>query len=61
MVEKVKQFLREVAVELRKVSWPTRKETVNLTVAVIILMLLLGVFLAVVDTGLAKLVALVIG
>ncbi len=60
MFEKVKRFLSEVAVELRKVSWPTRKETVNSTVVVIILIIILGAYLGVIDGILARIVSLII-
>ncbi len=61
MFEKIKAFLKDAAVELRKVSWPTRQETVNSTVVVIVLILLLGVFLAIIDGALAKIMGIIIG
>ncbi len=61
MFEKIKAFLKDAAVELRKVSWPTRQETVNSTVVVIALILLLGVFLAIIDGALAKIMGIIIG
>lgn len=61
MFEKVKKFLNEVAIELKKVSWPTRKETINSTFVVIVLMFILAAFLAVVDGLLAKFVRVIIG
>ncbi|MGD9971626.1 MAG: preprotein translocase subunit SecE [Desulfatirhabdiaceae bacterium] len=50
------QFLREVKVELKKVAWPTRKQTAGSTVAVIILVMLISLFLGVVDVGLSSLI-----
>lgn len=35
-VESVRQFWREVAREMRQVSWPTRTEVVNTTIVVVI-------------------------
>ncbi len=61
MFEKIKAFLKDAAVELRKVSWPTRRETVNSTVVVIALILMLGVFLAIIDGALAKIMGIIIG
>lgn len=60
MFEKVKRFLSEVAVELKKVSWPSRKETANMTGVVIVLIFILGAFLALVDGLLAKIIGLII-
>lgn len=54
-LEKAVQFLREVKVELRKVTWPSRKQTVGSTVVVIVLVMILALFLGVVDVGLSKL------
>ncbi len=61
MWDKAKKFFSEVATELKKVSWPSRKETVNLTMVVILLMMILGIFLAVVDGILAKIVSKILG
>jgi preprotein translocase subunit SecE len=54
------QFLREVRVELRKVTWPSRKQTIGSTVVVIILVLLISAFLGIVDMGLQGLINVVI-
>jgi preprotein translocase subunit SecE len=42
--------------ELRKVTWPDRRETVGTTGVVLILVILLSIFLGLVDFGLARLV-----
>jgi len=42
-------FIRDVRSELRKVAWPTRHETLNLTIVVIALSVVVGVFLGGVD------------
>lgn len=49
------QFLREVKIELKKVTWPTRKQTLGSTVVVIVLVLLISIFLGLVDMGLSGL------
>jgi preprotein translocase subunit SecE len=54
------QFLREVRVELRKVTWPSRKQTIGSTVVVIVLVLIISLFLGLVDEVLSRLVKLVI-
>ncbi len=54
------QFLREVKVELKKVAWPSRKQTVGSTVVVLVLVFLISAFLGVVDMGLSSLVRLVL-
>jgi preprotein translocase subunit SecE len=60
ILQKVRQFLRDVKVELKKVTWPSRKETLGSTAVVLILVLIFSFFLGVVDMGLTKLITLVI-
>lgn len=55
-----KQFFVDVNSELRKVSWPSRQETINSTVVVIGLIFILAIFLGIVDGVLAKVIGLVI-
>jgi len=53
---KTTDFLANVRSELRKVTWPTRKETYGSTVVVIALVLAVSVFLWVVDSTLSTLI-----
>lgn len=50
------QFLREVKIELKKVTWPTRKQTLGSTGVVIVLVMIISMFLGLVDMGLAGIV-----
>lgn len=54
------EFFREVKVELKKVVWPTRKQTTGTTVVVIVFVLIVAVFLGVFDYSLSKLVQVVL-
>jgi len=45
----VYRFYRETMAELRKVSWPTKKEAISLTKLVIIVIFAVGVFLGMAD------------
>lgn len=56
-----RQFLADAKVELKKVTWPTRKELLSTTAVVIILVLLIAFFLGIVDLGLVKIIKNVIG
>ncbi|MBX4211254.1 MAG: preprotein translocase subunit SecE [Candidatus Yanofskybacteria bacterium] len=49
-------FLKDVRVELSKVSWPTRSELIRYTLAVIGVSLTLAVFLGLLDGGFSYLV-----
>ena len=54
------QFLREVKVELKKVTWPSRKQTIGSTVVVLAIVMLISLFLGVVDIGLSSLIRVVL-
>ncbi|MDA0815252.1 MAG: preprotein translocase subunit SecE [Chloroflexi bacterium] len=41
----------DIISELRKVTWPSRREVANLTLVVIVVALILGAFLGAVDLG----------
>ena len=43
------EFIQEVRQEARKITWPTRKETMITTVMVLIMVVLASVFFLVVD------------
>ncbi len=48
------QFLREVRGELRKVAWPTRSETINFSLVVLVTIVLLTAFVGVLDWVFAR-------
>lgn len=60
MANKAKQFINDVAVELKKVSWSTRDELIGSTMAVIILVIILAIFIGACDVVLSKIVDMVI-
>lgn len=53
-------FLKEAKDELKKVVWPTRVEVIRLTVVVILVSLLVGLFLGGIDFILTKIMEIVI-
>ena len=54
-------FAREAAAETRKVVWPSRKETIQTTVAVFVLVLVMAIFLWIVDIGFLWMVKTLMG
>jgi preprotein translocase subunit SecE len=54
-------FAREAAAETRKVVWPTRKETIQTTVAVFALVVVVAIFLWIVDMGFLWMVEKLLG
>ncbi|WP_319524422.1 preprotein translocase subunit SecE [uncultured Desulfosarcina sp.] len=59
-IDKSLQFLREVKVELKKVTWPSRKQTMGSTVVVLVIVAIISLFLGVVDAGLSGLIRAVL-
>ncbi len=57
----VQRYFRETSGELRKVNWPTWPEAKRLTGLVLLVMLVVGVFLAGVDYLSSALINLVLG
>jgi len=56
MLERIKNFFREVRAEFKKVVFPTREELIGSTWVVIISSIIVAVFLGVVDLVLTKFV-----
>ena len=54
-------YIREVKAEAKKVSWPTRQETIASTIAVFIMVFLASIFLYLSDQVLAYFVSLILG
>ncbi len=55
-VPRAMNFLAEVWSELKKVHWPTRKETYAATIVVVVITLMVAVFLGVVDYAVSHVV-----
>ncbi len=60
MLAKTTEFLANVKGELKKVTWPTRKDTYASTLVVIVLVLAVAVFLWAVDSVLSMLIQLIL-
>jgi len=61
MIGKTNEFLANVKTELKKVTWPTKKDTYSSTRVVIVLVLVSGVCLFGVDIILSRLIRLILG
>ena len=59
-IDKSIQFLREVKVELKKVTWPSKKQTMGSTVVVLVIVTIISLFLGLVDAGLSGLIRAVL-
>lgn len=55
------QFFRDMGSELKKATWPTKQELAKYTGIVLLFICALTVVVGVIDLGLTKLLALIIG
>ena len=60
-IVKLKQFLRESKVELKKVKWPTRKELIASTSVVIVFTIIISLFLGLMDFSFIKIIKIIVG
>jgi preprotein translocase subunit SecE len=61
-IDGFRQWFRETVGELRKVSWPTRKEALNLTWIVLIVIFVMTIYLGVIlDTLYSRFFAVLFG
>ena len=59
-LEEFKEFFEQSKVEIKKVTWPTRKETVTTSVAVMVLVVVMTIFLGIVDATLTRIVRFIL-
>jgi len=59
-IQKIFQFLKEIRFELKRVTWPSRKETIAGTAVVLIIVFIAAFFLGIVDMGLSELIKMVL-
>jgi preprotein translocase subunit SecE len=60
MFGKIKNFFKEVKIELKKVVFPTKDEVVGNTKVVIVLVLMIAIFLGLIDLLLTKIIGIVV-
>jgi len=61
MVGGIKQFVGEVAAEMKKVSWPTREQLRESTAVVIVVSLVITSIVAIMDWGLTSVFDFIFG
>ncbi|NMB42251.1 MAG: preprotein translocase subunit SecE [Firmicutes bacterium] len=57
---RVRRFFHDIRIELKKVTWPTKRELLVYTGVVIVVILVVGIFFWILDTGFTALLKLVI-
>jgi preprotein translocase subunit SecE len=51
VVQSANEYLKDVRVEVSKVTWPTREELRESTLVVIVMVFIIAVFIGIVDRG----------
>ncbi|MBP2242857.1 preprotein translocase subunit SecE [Cytobacillus eiseniae] len=59
-MQRILKFFRDVGREMRKVSWPKRKELTSYTVTVLATVVFFTVFFAVIDLGISELIRIIL-
>jgi len=60
IIARLREFISDVKSEIKKVTFPTRAETLGSTSVVLILVVILSIFLSLIDHALVRLVKIVI-
>ena len=60
LVKGIGRKFREMFYELKKVTWPTKKDMINYSVVVLVFIVIMGVIIGVIDLGAGKLVELLV-
>lgn len=56
-MEKITKFLKEVASELRKVTWPSKDELIGSTIVTVVVSVIVAIFIGIVDRILTQIVS----
>jgi preprotein translocase subunit SecE len=60
LFQKVINFIKEARTELKKVTWPNRKQLISSTIVVIITVIIVAIFLGVVDLVFSRIVTIIL-
>ncbi|OCA88568.1 preprotein translocase subunit SecE [Pradoshia sp. D12] len=59
-MRRILEFFRGVSREMKKVSWPKKKELTTYTITVLSTVIIMAVFFAVIDLGLSELIRVIL-
>jgi preprotein translocase subunit SecE len=60
MLNKIRDYIKNVYYEMRKVTWPTRSEVTNSTIVVVVISLIVAVIIFALDTVFTTVLGLII-
>lgn len=53
----ISRSIKEIYAELGRVTWPTKEETIRLSIIVVSISIVIGLFLGVIDMAFSKIIA----
>lgn len=59
-IDDLRLYFEQSKMELKKVIWPDKQETISTSSAVMLLVVVMALFLGVLDLGLAKIIAAIL-
>jgi preprotein translocase subunit SecE len=59
-MQRLKNFFSDILLEMRKVSWPKRKELTRYTITVITTVAFFAIFFGVIDLGISELIRVIL-
>ncbi len=59
-LKRLKRFFHDIRIELKKVNWPNRRELATFTGIVLVVILVIGAFFWVLDSGLTGVLRIII-
>ena len=57
---RIARWFKDLRGELKKVTWPTKKDMINYSIVVLVFIVIMGVIIGVIDLGAGKLVDLMV-
>ena len=60
MLDSTRQYLNDVVSEFKKVTWPSQREYVGGTIAVLVISVVITIVLSLIDLGLGQIMRLVL-
>ena len=60
LVKGIGRKFKEMYFELKKLTWPTKKDMINYSIVVLVFIVIMGVIIGVIDLGAGKLVELLV-
>ncbi len=58
--QKIVSFIKEARMELKKVTWPNRKQLISSTIVVMVMVVLVAIYLGLIDLFFSRVVSIIL-